>query len=152
MAVTAKAFSKFSYSLGNKEVDLNSDTIKCALFTNAHAPDQDIDQYYDGAHGMTEVAEDATPNGYSTGGAAVGLPILTQSTPSYEIFMFDGNNPSWEVTAGGFTYRYAVFYDDTPGANKPLISYVDFGEDIVAVEGTHTIVLDENGIAIITVS
>jgi len=146
MSITANQFAKFPLSLMNKEADLNSDTIKCALFTNAHAPDQENDQYYDGAHGMTEVS---AANGYSAGGVAVANPAISTSGL---VTTFDADNPSWTVTGAGFTYRYAVFYDDTPGSNKPLISFVDFGADVTAVAGTHTILLDSDGIARITVS
>jgi len=146
MSITANQFAKFPLSLMNKEADLNSDTIKCALFTNAHAPDQENDQYYDGAHGMTEVS---AANGYSAGGVAVANPAIATSGL---VTTFDADDPSWTVTGAGFTYRYAVFYDDTPGSNKPLISFVDFGADVTAVAGTHTILLDSDGIARITVS
>lgn len=146
MAITAKVFSKFPLSSWNKEVDLNTDTIKCALFTNAHAPAQDDDQYYDAANGMTEVAN---ANGYTTGGATVGTPTISTAG---KVTTFDSVDPSWTVTGAGFTYRYACFYDSTPGSNKPLISYVDFGEDVSAIAGTHSIILDAAGIAKITVS
>ncbi len=146
MSITANQFAKFPLALMNKEADLNSDTIKCALFTNAHAPDQENDQYYDGAHGMTEVS---AANGYSAGGVAVANPAISTSGL---VTTFDADDPSWTVTGAGFTYRYAVFYDDTPGSNKPLISFVDFGADVTAVAGTHTILLDSDGIARITVS
>jgi hypothetical protein len=146
MAVTAKVFSKFPLSATNKEVDLNSDTIKCALFTNAHAPAQDDDQYYDAAHGMTEVSE---ANGYTTGGVAVGTPTIGTTA---KVTKFDGVDPSWTVTGAGFTYRYAGFYDDSPASNKPFISWVDFGADVTAVAGTHSIILDAAGIATITVA
>jgi hypothetical protein len=146
MAISAKAFSKFPLSAMNKEVDLNSDTIKCALFTSAHAPSQDDDQYYDAAHGMTEVAN---ANGYTTGGVAVGTPTIGTTA---KVTKFDGDDPAWTATGAGFTYRYACFYDDTPGSNKPLISYVDMGADVVVVAGAHSITLSADGIARVTVA
>lgn len=145
MAITAKQFAKFPLSLMNKEVDLNSDTIKCALFTSAHAPDQSTDQYYDGSHDMTEVS---AGNGYSSGGDTVTGTIATSGL----VTTFDSDDPAWTVTGGGFTYRYAVFYDSSPASNKPLISFVDFGTDVVATAGSHSIVLDPAGIARITVA
>jgi len=146
MAITAKAFSRFPLSLMNKEADLNSDTIKCALFTNAHAPNQDADQYYDAAHGMTEVAN---ANGYTTGGATVGTPAISTTG---KVTKFDSVDPTWTATGAGFTYRYACFYDSTPGSNKPFISYVDMGIDIAVTAGAHSIILSDDGIARITVS
>lgn len=146
MATTAKQFAKFQKSLMNKEIDLDSDIIKVALFTAAHAPDQAVDQYYDAANGMTEVA---AGNGYAAGGVALsGLSIATAAL----ITTFDAADPSWAVTGAGFTYRYAVIYDATPSSNKPLICYIDFGADVVAAAGTHTITLDALGIARNTVA
>ncbi len=129
----------------NKEVDLNSDTIKCALFTNDHAPDQDVDQYYDGAHGMAEVVGD----GYVAGGAAVGNPSIAY-TGATNVFKFDGDDVSWNPAT--ITARYAVIYDDTPAANKPMLCFLDFGEDRGIVNGPFTITFDADGISVITAS
>lgn len=142
MTVTAKAFTKFPLSLMNKEADLNSDTIKCALFTSSLAPAQTTSQYFDAA--PFNANQVATANGYSAGGATLSTPTIGASSLTTT---FDAVDPSWTVTGAGFTYRIAVFYDDSPSSNKPLISYVDFGADVTAVAGTHSIVLDSAGIA-----
>jgi hypothetical protein len=95
---------------------------------------------------MTEVSE---ANGYTTGGATLTNPTIGTTTT---VTKFDSDDPAWTVTGAGFTYRYAVFYDSTPGSNKPLIAYVDMGADVTAVAGVHSIILDANGIARITAS
>jgi hypothetical protein len=146
MTVSAKQYAKCALSLMNKEADLNTDTIKCALFTSAHAPDQAADQYYDAANGMTEVS---TANGYTAGGATCSSPTITTAAL---VTTFDSADPPWTVTSAGFIYRYAVFYDSSPASNKPLISYVDFGADVSAAAGAHSITLDAAGIARITAS
>jgi hypothetical protein len=141
MTVSAKQFAKFPLSLMNKEVDLNSDTIKCALFTSAHAPAQATDQYYDAAHGMTEVS---AGGGYATGGAEITSPSISTTDLTTT---FDGAHPSWTITTG-FTWRYACFYDDSPASNKPLISYLDMGTDQVwTTPGVYGLNLNAAGIA-----
>jgi hypothetical protein len=63
--------------------------------------------------------------------------------------MFDAADPSWTVTGAGFTYRYLALVDTAPGteATNPLVAFFDMGADIVAVAGTHTIVLPAMGVA-----
>jgi len=147
----AKVFGKFAANaLGGEtagessKVDWLSDTIKVALFTNAHAPDQDVDEFYDGAHGMTECA--ATGE-YVTGGFAI-----TNKTMAYDVgtnkVTLDGDPIS--VASSTITARYALIYDDTPASNKPLIAYLDFEEDKVSVSGTFPITWAGTGIVTLT--
>lgn len=146
MAVTAKLFGKLFLSAFNKEIDIDSDVVKCALFTNAHAPDQDADRYYDAVHGMTEVANG---DGYTTGGKTVTTPTITY-TDSTNVFKFDCDDIQW--TAATITARYAVFYDSTPATNKPLIGYIDFGADVSCTNSTFDIVIAAGGVFTVTVS
>jgi hypothetical protein len=146
MAVTAKWFGSAFLSVFNKEVDFASDTIKCALFTNAHAPDQDGDRYYDGAHGMTEVANG---NGYTTGGVALANKALAYDGAT-NVFKIDADDAVW--AAATVTARYAVIYDDTPASSKPLLCYIDFGEDVSSSNGEYKIAFDAAGIATVTPS
>lgn len=143
---TGKLYAKFPLSLANKEADLNSDTIKVALFTSSLSINQATDQYFDAApYTSNQVAQ---ANGYTTGGATIATPTIATSG---NVLTFDGADASWTVTSTGWTYRYAIVYDDTPASSKPLIAYQDFGGDVSAVEGTHTIVWNASGIATITV-
>lgn len=147
MAVTAKWFGLALNSLANKEADLNSDTIKIALFTNAAAPNQDTHQYYDAANGMTEVSGSGT--GYTTAGWTLTTPSFTY-TGSTNVWKFDADDVSQSGCT--FTARYAEIYDSTPGSNKPLLVYIDFGADVSPVAGTFAITFDAGGIATITIS
>lgn len=139
MAVTAKAFGLFAKSLVNKEVDLDSDSLKVMLCTSAYTPDQDTHQY------KSQVTNEVTGTGYTAGGQA-----LTGVTVAYDAatntVKLDADDPSWAGST--ITARYAVFYDDTPAtaATKPLISYVDFGADISTTAGAFSLTLDANGI------
>lgn len=147
MAVTAKMYAKAPLSFMSKTANLSSDTIKIALFTNALTPAQSTNQYFDASPYTSNQV--ASGNGYTTGGAT--LASVTLATSSL-VTTLDAADVSWTVTSTGFTYRYAVVYDDTPASNKPLVAYIDFGQDITAVAGTHTIVFDALGIATVTVA
>lgn len=144
MAVTAKWFGPALLSVFNKEVDFDTDVIKCALFTSAHAPDQDVDRYYDGAHGMTEVA---AGNGYSPGGATLTTPAIAYDGPT-NVFKISASDAVWSNAT--ITARYACVYDSTPASNKPFLAFVDFGADVTSTAGEFRIAWDTAGIATIT--
>jgi hypothetical protein len=145
MSVTAKASAHFPSVSSLKEAAAG--TLKCALYTSAHAPSQADDTYYDASDGMVQVSNG---NGYATGGVALsGVTLVTAGL----VTTLDAADPSWTVTGAGFTYRYVRFYDDAPASNKPILGTVDMGEDIIATAGnTHTIVIPAEGIATATVS
>lgn len=147
MAVTAKMYAKAPLSFMTKTANLSTDTIKIALFTSTLVPAQSTNQYFD----VTPYTANqvASGNGYTTGGAT--LSSVTVATSSLTT-TFDAADVSWTVTGAGFTYRYAVVYDDTPASSKPLVCYIDFGADVVASAGTHTITFDTNGIARVIVA
>lgn len=144
---TGKLYVKFLQSLANKEIDLDTDVIKVALFTSALSISQTTNQYFDAApYTANQVA---AANGYTTGGATLGSPVFSTSGL---VWTFDGADTPWTVTGAGFSYRYAIIYDSTPASNKPLIAYQDFTTDVTAVAGTHTIAWNASGIAAITVA
>lgn len=145
MAVTAYWYGKAFLSAFNKEVDLDTDTIKVALCTSSYTPNQDTHDYYDD---LTN--EVANGNGYTTGGAT-----LASKTVAYDgatnTFSFDAADTSW--TTASFTARYAVLYVSTgTSSTSPLLAYVDFGADQTVSSGTFTIAWNASGIAKVTVS
>jgi hypothetical protein len=147
MAVTAKVYAHLPLHLAQKDVDLVDDAIKVALFTNVLAVTQATDEFFDAApYTSNEVASGL---GYTTGGAALTGNAVTAAAL---VTKFDATDPAWTATGAGFTFRYAVIYDDTPVSSKPLISYIDFGEDQVWAAAAHTIPLSASGIATITVA
>lgn len=102
------------------------------------------------AHQSDLTNEVASANGYTTGGITLSNKTFTQGTKTLtnDSFVFKSDNPSWTVTGGGFTYRYAVIIDTTSGsaATNPLIGYIDFGQDIVVAAGTHSVSEDISGL------
>lgn len=137
-SVVAKAF--------NKEIDLDGDTIKVALLTNAFAPNQDTQDYFDDV-----VASEVTGAGYTAGGVTLANKQVSYDAAS-NTFIFDADDvviPNSTITA-----RYAVVYDATPGTNatRPLIGYVDFVSDQSSTVGNFTITWDASGILRATVA
>jgi hypothetical protein len=143
MAVTAKMYGKFLLSLANKEVDLDSDTLKVMLCTSSYTPDQDTHQY------KSSVTNEVTGTGYTATGQALTSVVVAYDGASNTLKL-DAADPSWAGST--ITARYAVFYDASPAsdATRPLISYVDFGADVVSTSGAFTIQLDAAGIVTIT--
>lgn len=142
---TAKLYGKVFLSAFNKEIDLDSDSIKVMLCSSSYIPNQDTHQY------KSSVTNEITGTGYTAGGAA-----LTSVTVSYDAASntttFDAADAAW--SGATFTARYAVIYDATPGsdATRPLIGYVDFGSDQSPSAGTLTLQFNASGIATVTVS
>lgn len=139
MAVTAKAYGKVLLSAFNKEIDLDSDTIKVMLCTSSYTPDQDTHQY------KSSVTNEVTGTGYTAGGQALTSVTVTYTGAS-NTFTFDSADPSW--ASSSITARYAVYYDATPAsdATRPLLAYVDFGADKTSDGGPFTITVDAAGI------
>lgn len=143
MAVTALLYGNFLKSLANKEIDLDTDTIKVMLCTSTYTPNQDTHQY------KSSVTNEVTGTGYTATGATLAGVAVTY-TAGTNTLMFDANDTVW--AASTITARYAVIYDATPAtdATRPLIAYVDFGENVSSTAAAFTITWDAAGIFTIT--
>lgn len=145
MSVTAKWYGKAFLSLGTKQINLTSDTIKVMLCTSAYTVDQDNHQF------KSDLTNEVSGTGYTAGGATLGSPTLTY-TGTTNVLAFDGADVSW--AASTLTARYAIVYDSTPGtdATRPLLMYVDFGADVSTTSGTLTLTWDAAGLCTVTVA
>ena len=144
MAVSAKFYGKAFLSAFNKEIDLNSDTIKVALCTSTYTPDQDAHDYFN------DITNEVTGTGYTAGGATLGSAAVSY-TGGTNTFAFDGADVSWATST--ITARYAIVYDSTgTSSTSPLICYVDFGADVSTTAGTFTLTWDAAGICTVVVS
>lgn len=145
MAVTAFVYGKFLSALANKEVDLDSDTLKVMLTTSSYTPNQDTDQY------KSAVTNEVTGTGYTAGGQTLTSVSVAYSA-STNTLTLDAADPSWASST--ITARRAVFYDDTPAAStaKPLIAWWDFGADVSSSGGPFTLTIDVAGIFTATVA
>lgn len=120
------------------------DTFKVALFADTYTPAKDTDQYYNLLSG-----ELSTANGYTAGGATLTNVSFTY-TGATNIFNMDADDVTWTSTT--ITARYAVVYDSTPATNKPLICYIDFGQNESTTGEDFKITWDANGICKLTVT
>lgn len=125
-------FNLFVQGLVRGDHNLNSNTVKVALYTGATAPAAG-DQNYAGtlAGGSVEVG---SGNGYTTGGNSGGASISSNASGT-ETVRTTSAIPTWTASASGFTVRYAVAYNDT-NANKRLIGWWDYGS-AVTLSGTN---------------
>lgn len=144
MAVTLKLYSHFPEHALKELIDLGApDAIKVALCTSSYTPSQDNHDFFD------DITNEVSDGNYVAGGATMGSPAITLTA---RVLKFDGDDVQWASST--ITARYAIIYDSTPsnGGNKPLIGYVDFGEDKVSENGTFKIQWNASGIFTITVA
>lgn len=133
---TGYFFTKAVKSLLNKEIDIDTDSIVCALTTDV--PAQHDDQY------SSEITWHSTNTGY-TGPIACTSITVTLTTEGV-IKVDSPTSPVWTASTESIVAAYAVLYDDTPASNKPLLCYYDFGGTETATDGnTFTITFDSSG-------
>jgi hypothetical protein len=132
-------YNSFKRDIMNGSIDLDTDTIKCALVTSSYTPDQDAHDNYDDI-----TNEVANGNGYTTGGQALANKAVTADNTDNE-GVFDADDVTW--SASTITARGAVLYKDTgtPSSSK-LICYVDFLADYSSNNGNFTIQWASEGI------
>lgn len=124
-------YNRFKANLMNKEVDLEGDTIKIALYDNSHsftAADTDY----------TTSNELATTGGYTQGGQALDNKSVTEAATT----KWDADDEVW--TSSTFTAYHAVIYDTS--VTNDLIASIDFGGAQTVLSGTFTIQFDSDGI------
>ena len=145
MAVSAFLYDKFAQKQldGSAPVVWSSDTIKVALLSNAHTPNQATHDFFDDVS-----ANEITGTGYTAGG--VTLASKTSAVTSHTAAL-DAADTQW--TGSTLTARYAVIYQLTGTAStSKLIGLVDFGADVSTTSGTFTITWAAAGIATFNVT
>ena len=147
MAITALVYARSSWSLANKEADLDTDAMKAQLHTSTYVPAQGTHRY---RSDLTN--ELSTASGYTAAGLA--MTTLALSNPSGNIIKWAADNAVWTITTPSITFRYLVTYDGTPGtdATRPLIHYVDTGGDQTIQSTTLTFSWNASGIVTWTAS
>ena len=134
MAITQAMCTSFKEDLFQKEQDMDSDTIKIALYTSSASLDAATTAY-------TTSGEVASGNGYTTGGETLTNPVIgTSGTTAY----VDFDNPEW--TSASFTTAGALIYNDTTAGNNS-IAVLNFGGDFTVTSGTFRIVFPSPGAA-----
>ena len=126
MAITQAMCTQFKRDVMLGLHDLDTDTIKIALYTNAATLNATTTAY-------TTSNEVANGNGYTTGGVTLAnASVIVNSTSG----CFDSDNPEW--TSATFTARGALIYNDTE--SDLAIAVLDFGGDFAVAGGTFRIV------------
>lgn len=137
LTITGKFFSKFFVSACNKELDIQGGTVKVTLHDSGYTPDFINHQYYD-----VSASHEIVDGAYAA---------FTLSTPALSV---DGTTGAVKFTAaanatwpGNLTAcRTALFHDDAPSSNKPLVGALQFSEDVII----ETLRWNTNGILLFT--
>lgn len=146
MAVTAKLYGQVFVGAFGKTIDFVNDSIKVALCASGYTPDQDTHRYY------SDITNELpTGDGYTAGGKALTGMTLTYDAAT-NTTKLDADDVGW--TDSTLTARYAVIYDDTPAqaTKKPLLAYVDFGENYASKGSIFEIKWHTDGIVTVQVS
>ncbi len=119
MAVSATPYGKFLYGLGLGQFNLDTGTIKASLHTSAYTPNVDTHEFW------SNVTDETTGSGYTTGGLALPDPDWIHDTANHRAVLTCGQL-LW--SGASFTARYLVVYKDTgtPSTSR-LIGWIDFG-------------------------
>lgn len=129
MASELNFFNKFKKYLQDGTIDLENDTIKLMLVTDAYTFDAAHDVLADvQASPDPEVVEVASPsNGYTQGGEALTGSAVTH-TDSPAQAKWDADDVTW--TALDATFRYGILYAEksvgSPEIVNPLIACILF--------------------------
>lgn len=109
-------YNEFKATLGLKALNLNTDTIKMALFkstSNCGSAALGTAQY------ATLTNETTNGNGYTTGGFTLGSVAYSQMAGTATFTVGTG---TWTASGGTIVCRFAVLYDNT-ATNKDLICF-----------------------------
>jgi hypothetical protein len=130
MAITQAMCTSFKQELFNKEHDLDTDTIKIALYTSSASLGAGTTAY--------STSNEISGAGYSAGG--ITMTGATLGTSGVVAFV-DFNDPEW--TSATFTTAGALIYNDS--VSDKAIAVLSFGGDFTVTAGTFRIVLPAAG-------
>lgn len=133
-------YNTFKQKIMTAEVDLDTDTIKCALLTSSYT--SDIDNH---AAWSDVSANEVSGTGYTTLGATLsGVTVMRDLTNDKGVF--DANDVTWANST--ITARYAVLYKYVAGSSTTswLICCFDFTTDKSSSNGDFTIQWNASGI------
>lgn len=155
MAVSAGLFGHYASStLGGmtagettRSIDILSDTIRVMLCTSAYVPDPDTHKFK-----SSVTNELPGTGGYTAGGVALAGKTLVY-TAAGNFLIFDADNVVWAASTLS-NARIAVIYDDreAAAADKELIGFIDFGQDLSSAGVDFSIIWNAAGIFRITVA
>ncbi len=140
-------YNEFKATLGLKALNLNTDTIKMALFqstSNCGSAGLATAQY------ATLTNETLNANGYTTGGVTLTGVSYSQTAGTAKFTVGTG---SWTASGGTIVARFAVLYDFT-ATNKDLICFTlmdNTPADITVLNGeTLNVTINASGVFTLT--
>ena len=125
MAITQAMCTQFKRDVMLGLHDLDSDTIKIALYTSSATLNATTTAY--------ATTNEISGAGYTAGGVTLASASVVNNSTSG---CFDSDDPSW--TSATFTARGALIYNDTE--SDLAIAVLDFGGDFTVAGGTFKIV------------
>lgn len=129
-------------------IDLDTDTIKCALVTSSYTFDITHDEWADAS-----TNEVANGNGYATGGVTVTLTVTNTGSTTK---VTTSGPPSWTASGAGITARRAIFYKSGSGGGltNPLIGSVllDSAPADVSASAGYTLTVTPNASGFFTLT
>lgn len=130
------AFKKYTM---NGAVDLDTDTVKGMLLTNAFTPNIDTMAF------RSDLTNEVVGTGYTAGGVTLASPTVTQDNTDDE-GVFDAADISW--TTATITARYLALYKSRGGAASAdeLLGWIDFAADKTSTGGTFLITFNSEGV------
>lgn len=144
-------FNKLAEWIGEKLINLETDTIKLGLITDTVTPAQDTgNPTWDGTSSQEyDGNEVSTGGGYPAGGLSLSGPELVLAG-AVATFDDDDSNLSLAQNGSGFTNAYwGILYSDT-ATNKNAICYIDLGGPVSEQAGPININFNAAGIFTIT--
>mgnify|MGYP000966253780 CR=1 FL=1 len=98
-------------------IDVDTDELRIALVTSAYSPNPAHTQWAD-----VSAFEVAAGNGYTTGGARLLAPVVTNSKITY-------TNPTWPSLTKVFRYGVCRAVKTVAGLTDPLLFWVLFNTE-----------------------
>jgi len=130
MSIAQAMCTSFKEQLLNKEHDLNTDTIKIALYTSSASFGAGTTAY--------ATTNEISGTGYTAGGETLGSATIgTSGTTAFVDFA----DASW--TSATFTANGALIYNDS--VSDKAIAVLAFGGDFTVTGGTFKIVFPAAG-------
>tara|TARA_R100001377_G_scaffold50676_1_gene29530 strand:+ start:1763 stop:2179 length:417 start_codon:yes stop_codon:yes gene_type:complete len=130
MSIAQAMCTSFKEQLLNKEHDLNTDTIKIALYTSSASLGAGTTAY--------ATTNEISGTGYTAGGETLGSATIgTSGTTAFVDFA----DASW--TSATFTANGALIYNDS--VSDKAIAVLAFGGDFTVTGGTFKIVFPAAG-------
>ena len=112
-------------------INFDTDALKVMLVTSTYVPDIDLHDFRD------DVTNEVVGTGYVAGGKSLANNVTAQDNANDRATV-DGDDIQW--AASTITAAGAVIYKDVgSAATDPVIGYLDFGGDIVSVNGNFDI-------------